>query len=130
MATDDERGRDDPVTDPIAAPRAAASGSDWLSVPADWFDPEPEAGRLRSTLVKWRAQRGGRLGRDRLSAVADWLRGAKPVGRGVRRRCAGRLRVTERCRQGGDNAAHRPRPPTAPPRPDEQPQHRHKMDGK
>ena len=50
MATDEPRP-DGQSADSASAAGVTASGSEWLSVPPDWFDTEPEAGRARSNFV-------------------------------------------------------------------------------
>jgi hypothetical protein len=47
MATD-QAGHKDVPSDSKSAPETVSHGTDWLSVPADWFDMEPAAVRLRS----------------------------------------------------------------------------------
>src|SRR5262249_6433304 len=52
MVTDDVPGRKDTYADFSSSLSAAAAGHGWSTVPADWFESEPAAGRLRADFLE------------------------------------------------------------------------------
>jgi hypothetical protein len=71
MATDDTPGREDTQADLSSVSSAASAGHEWSTVPADWFEPEPAARRLRMDFQELCRRASAEQITDALGAI--WL---------------------------------------------------------
>lgn len=71
MVTDDTPGREDTQADLSSALGAASAGHGWSTVPADWFESEPAAGRMRTDFQELCRHASAEQITDALGAI--WL---------------------------------------------------------